>query len=272
MGRSTPFEVLPGARLTGAVDEPAPSAGAVKPGLLAPKPEKAMFRAVQRRDWPAVERLGAEHDELAALATTLVGLGTDDDDRAVELLRQALDGPDVARDPFAEKYLRMDVTFEVVPGVEVEVPVGRHAVGLALAELLRRRGDRDGAVALLRELGPTTVALLALVGLHQEAGDHAAVVELTADVTNEDDLSALLCTFRGVALREQRRHEAARAAFREALRSKRRDPAVRHRALLERAATALAEGKVELARQDLDRVTAEDPDHPGARRLEARLP
>jgi hypothetical protein len=61
-------------------------------------------------------------------------------------------------------------------------------------------------------------------------------------VSNQDDATALLCVFRGIAFREQGYYEATREAFKEALRSKKRDPVVRHRALLERAKSYLNEG------------------------------
>jgi tetratricopeptide (TPR) repeat protein len=82
-------------------------------------------------------------------------------------------------------------------------------------------------------------------------------------VSNQDDATALLCVFRGIAFREQGFHEAAREAFKEALRSKKRDPVVRHRALLERAKSYLNEGKRGLARKDLERILAEDSDYEG---------
>jgi len=92
-------------------------------------------------------------------------------------------------------------------------------------------------------------------------------MEVTEGVSNQDDGTALLCVFRGIAFREQGFHEAAREALKEALRSKKRDPVVRHRALLERAKSYLSEGKRALARKDLERILAEDSDYDGLREL-----
>jgi hypothetical protein len=91
--------------------------------------------------------------------------------------------------------------------------------------------------------------------------------ELTNAVTNEDDATALLCVFRGAALREQGHLDAARAALKEALRSRSRDPAVRHRALLERARTFLAQNQRALARKDLERILGDDAAYPGLQEL-----
>jgi tetratricopeptide (TPR) repeat protein len=68
---------------------------------------------------------------------------------------------------------------------------------------------------------------------------------------------------RGVALREVGHFDAARDAFKEALKSKKREPVVRHRALLERARCCEAEGKRAGARKDLELILAEDSSYPG---------
>ncbi len=47
------------------------------------------------------------------------------------------------------------------------------------------------------------------------------------------------------------------------LKTKKRDPVVRHRALLERARTYVSEGKKAQARKDLERIMAEDSDYEG---------
>ena len=57
--------------------------------------------------------------------------------------------------------------------------------------------------------------------------------------------------------------EASRASFKEALKSKKRNPVVRHRSLMERARTYEAEGKRSMARKDLERILAEDSTYEG---------
>ena len=69
--------------------------------------------------------------------------------------------------------------------------------------------------------------------------------------------------FRGVALRESGYLDAARESFKEALKSKKRAPVIRHRALIERARCYEAEGKTALARKDLERILAEDATYDG---------
>jgi hypothetical protein len=60
---------------------------------------------------------------------------------------------------------------------------------------------------------------------------------------------------------------AAREAFKEVLKSKSRDEAIRHFALMERAQTNLADGKVSMARKDLERVLVEDSSYPGVQEM-----
>ena len=69
--------------------------------------------------------------------------------------------------------------------------------------------------------------------------------------------------YRGIALHGNGRFEAPRAAFKEALKSKKRSAAVRHRAWLERARCYEAEGKSGMARKDLERILAEDSTYEG---------
>jgi tetratricopeptide (TPR) repeat protein len=242
-----------------------------RPGMFAPKGEKALYQAVSSQNWAALERVIYEHPDYGGLAAALFGswVATQGDHaRATELLAWVFaSGQDPAAHPFAQKYLHSSFSFEVAPGVGVELPVSRDSVGLMLAELHQEAGNLAAAIEVVEHLEPTTYAAVSLAELYSQAGRHADVVEVTEGITNQDDATALLCVFRGIAFREQGFYDAAREAFKEALRSKKRDPVVRHRALLERAKSYLSEGKRGLARKDLERILAEDSDYEGLRDL-----
>lgn len=77
--------------------------------------------------------------------------------------------------------------------------------------------------------------------------------------------------FRGIAFREQGLQTASREAFKEALKSKSRGAEIRHKALIERSKTYVAEGKPAMARKDLRRVLAEGASLPEVRQLLAEL-
>jgi Tfp pilus assembly protein PilF len=66
-------------------------------------------------------------------------------------------------------------------------------------------------------------------------------------------------------------HDAAHEAFRQGLRSRSRDAAIRHLALSERAANYVAQGKNGMARKDLERILAEDSTFEGVRERLADL-
>jgi tetratricopeptide (TPR) repeat protein len=239
-----------------------------KPSWLAPKGEKELYKAVQAGDGDAMSRAGREHPQVAFAAAVLGGLflfRQGDTTQARELLEWAFaQGRDTASDAFLSKYCSASrITLEVAPGAVAELGLDRSTVGLALAELYQDAGDLAGAIGVVEQVEPTTFAALSLAELYLQAGQPYEVVTLTQNVANEDDATALLCVFRGAALRDQGYYEAAREALKEALKSKKRAAEIRHRALWERARTYEAEGKRGMARKDLERIMAEDSTYPG---------
>ena len=120
----------------------------------------------------------------------------------------------------------------------------------------------------MEQLEPTTYAAVSLAELYTATRRFDEVIELTEGIKNDDDASALLCVYRGVAFRERGFHDAAHEAFKEALRSRSRDAAIRHLGLSERAENYLAQGKKGMAKKDLERILAEDSGFEG---LQERL-
>jgi tetratricopeptide (TPR) repeat protein len=240
---------------------------AAKPGLFAPHGEKELYAALQHHDVDAMERVVEEGPPFALSAATLAGfmkMESGDRDRARELLTWVFGtGQDPAAEDFMRKYPTMQVTLTIVSGVDVELAPDRAAVGLALAGLDRDAQQLDAAIETVEHLEPTSYTALSLADLYCDAARWADVIEVTDEVTNDDDATAFLCTMRGVALREEGHFDAARDAFKEALKSKKREPVVRHRALLERARCYEAEGKRALARKDLELILSEDSTYPG---------
>jgi tetratricopeptide (TPR) repeat protein len=245
-----------------------PSSPVPKPGLLAPKGEKALYKAIQAQDVAAIRLVGDQHPDFRIASYSLAGLVLLDDDpaQAKTLLDSVLSsGQDPAADRFIAKYLRTWITLPIAAGVSAELPVSRDAVGLALAELRHEDGDLDGAIDVVEQLEPSTYAAVSLAELYLRAGRFDDVVELTESLRNEDDATALLCVFRGAAFRQQGFYDAAHEALKEALRSRSRAAPIRHLALAERAANYQAQGKKGLARKDLERILAEDSTYEGVR-------
>jgi lipoprotein NlpI len=80
---------------------------------------------------------------------------------------------------------------------------------------------------------------------------------------SRNEASTFLLIQRGVALREQGFHAAAREALKEALRIRTRPAEMRQLALVERGKVYVAEGKRAMARRDFERVLAENSTYPG---------
>ena len=239
-----------------------------KPGLFAPRAEKDLFQILTKQDWDRLPSLAAAHPDWRPIIAALDGFfcfQADNHDRA----RQALDlafasGIEPTTHPFVQRYVTLAaVRLEIADGVKAELPLDRQAIGLALAELLQEEGQILRAIDIVEQLEPSTPAAVSLAELYLQAGKAAEVIALTNGIANEDDATALLCVFRGVALRETGANGASLEALKEALRSRKRASEIRHRALVERSATYLAAGKRAMARRDLERVQAEDANYPG---------
>lgn len=237
--------------------------------------EGALHKAVTQNKFEDLQQLAKTYPDVAPIALAMVGLfalSNGDLSRAGQALADSwASGVVIEEHPFVRKYMDGTVTLGVADGVSASLPLSRDAVGLALAELHQAAGQIDHAITVVEGLDPSVIAAVSLSELYVLAGRFDDVVDLTNGITNYDDPSALLLTFRGIALREQGHHTAAREAFKEALKSKSRDAAIRHRALLERAASYTAEGKAAMARKDLERVLAEDANYPGVREALADL-
>ncbi|WP_205474222.1 DUF4236 domain-containing protein [Nocardioides sp. SYSU D00038] len=264
-----------GRRQAPAARPPVQSPRPVKPGLLAPKWEKELHKALIGQNASDLPRIAQTYPEEAGLVATFDGLlamQAGENERALQACRWAWStGVDAAAHPFVQKYIgNSSVTLSVASGVSASVPISRDALGLALAELEQEAGNLAAAIEVAEGLDPSLVAAVSLCELYLEAGRYDDVVDVSNGVRNEDDASALVVAFRAVALRELGHHTAAREAFKEALKSRSRDNAIRHYALIERGLCYLAENKKAMARKDFERVLAEDSTFPGvAERLAA---
>lgn len=250
-----------------AAPRPSQARAALKrPGLFAPKGEKEMYKSVQAQDFARVEQIIYEFPEYAVLAAAIVG-GTrcaNGEQRGAELLEWVmLTGQDPCTHPFYRKYMESRIVVYLVPGISASLPMSRDSLGLLLAEHYQQSGNLDTAVDVVEGLTPTTYTAVSLAELYILLERYDEVIELTDELENQDDLTAFLLVARGAALRDKGLYEASRQALREALKSKKRSPEVRHRALLERARTYFEEGKKSAARRDLERIIAEDSDVEG---------
>lgn len=277
-GISSVSTVSSGKRVASRVPIAAPSqAQPTKPGLFAPRWEKDLHKVLLGADFGAVEsiaRTDARGRLTCIFADAIIHSYVAGDVERARSLTEVLwrEGYQPSNDPFLRKYFpNARVQLNIVDGITVTVPFDREMLGLALAELRQMQEDIAGAVEIVEQLAPTTLAAVSLAELYGVQHRWTDIVELTDGVTNEDDFSTYLLIQRGVAFREQRYYDAAREAFKVAYAARSREATLRRMALIERGQTYLAEGKLAMARKDFEKVLAEDAQYPGLREHLASL-
>lgn len=248
-----------------------------KPGMFAPKWEKDLYKALSTNDPAQFLSIGSSAGDarqtcmwLEVLTSALPGQDLKRAREIVEILWA--EGYDPALDQFLSKYLPgRTLGLGIAAEVFAELPISRDALGLLLAELRQAQGDAQGAIDVVEQVTPSTVAAVSLAELYAETSRWADVVALTDGLLNEDDFATYLLVQRGVALRELGHFDASREAFKAALAPRSRPTAMRHLAMVERGQTYLAEGKKAMARKDFERVLADDATYPGLSEHLARV-
>lgn len=267
-----------GGRTVRSAPVPAQVAAMPTPGFTAPRWEKELHKAlVVAQDPTKITDVATRHPEArphGALFEALFGaMPAGDTDRARSLLAWVFDiGFDPMQDAFCRKYLsRAAVTLDIAVGVSAQLPIDRDVIGLVLAEVLQEAGDLAGAIDVVEQLEPSTVAAVSLAELYGQTGRWDQVMALTEGISNVDEPSVYLLIQRGAALREQGFYEGAREALKEAMRVRSRPAELRQQALVERAETYSCQGKASMARKDLEKVLAENSQYPGIRERLASL-
>lgn len=256
-------------------EAPASPSAPPPPGCFAPRADKRLWRAANAADVAALRRHAERHPAHGRISRCLAVALTAEQDppTAAGLAREALDRPwtDTERH-FADRHLHhMGFPAQLAPGVEVQVPVTELPEVLTI-QTAQEHDDHGGAARLADSLAANDPRYRPLaVAAHLAAGNHDQVVALTDGIANNDDETMFLVTLRAAALREQELLEASREALREALKQRVREPGLRHRALLERARTYLAQGQPGRARRDCERIIGEDSTVEGVQELLAEI-
>ena len=145
--------------------------------------------------------------------------------------------------------------------------MNRDLLAVLTSQLHSQQGEAVAARSAADQMSDSSWARTLQADLALEANDFNAAISLTDNVTNTDDLSTLSLAIRGAALRQTVHLATAQEVLREALRFPSRSAPVRHRARLERARLFLAQGQPTKARQDLERILAEDSQYVGVAEL-----
>jgi tetratricopeptide (TPR) repeat protein len=152
----------------------------------------------------------------------------------------------------------------VTERVKVAVEWGSLAGALTLVECYQAQGRTEEAIGILQQLAeaePSPALILSLCDLYAETEAWDEIVDAAAGVANEDDITLEIRLLQARALREQGLDEAALGVYKDALRSKKRDPELLKDARYERGTLLLARGRTAQAMKDLQAVYADDPHH-----------
>lgn len=245
-----------------------------KPGLMAPAHEKAFYKAVQAfvaGDADKAAALFRESNEKdvkdKSLADDffagLISAQTGDDATAIPLLEKVVQDDRALPDALMDKYVTDGaITIGVTDSVKVDVPFGSMAAALTLVECYQANDRHDEAIGLLQQLAeiePHPYLLLSLCELFAEAGAWDEIVDAAGGVKNEDDVTCQIRLYQAQAFEDQGMNEAAMEAYKDCLRSTKRDSELLKAARYGRGRLYLSMGKKAQGRKDLERVYADDP-------------
>ena len=202
-------------------DEYAALAARTDPGWFSRSGEKAMHAAVVSGDPHAIDVTAGQHPQYRNTADLLAGLMSLDTRRsyATELLSRSVSaGFDPKNDPFIKKYMPdAGLVIPIAPGVAVALPLIRVAIALTVAELHQEDGDLESAIDVLTLVDRTTHVTLSIAELLCAVGRFEGAIEATRSVLNDDDVTAMTLTYRGIALRETGQMDKAQSTLGRAL-------------------------------------------------------
>ncbi|MEI8238465.1 MAG: DUF4236 domain-containing protein [Actinomycetota bacterium] len=253
-------------RSKGAVAVRQQTAQASHPRL--PRDDQRVLDAISAADITALDEIArnatSEHALAAAMLAGVIAIESHPDWARQMLEWVWAQGTDPGASRFISTYLStMRVPVRITPEIEVDEALDRNLVGLMIAEWKQADGDLAGAIGVVEQLSPTPAAALSLCESYCRSNLFDEVVHVTDGTANADDVSALLLVYRGVAFRHLGQLEAARLSLTDAGRFRSRSREVRFRALVERSVVYHAQGKLSMARKDLERIRAEDAAYPG---------
>ena len=152
---------------------------------------------------------------------------------------------------------------QVTPGIHAQERYNVTALGLIYAEVLQIQGDFEKALEVVEEVESDQISAISVVDLEIALKRYDDAIATTEDIENEDDATAMLLIFRGIAFREKGFNEASLECFKLALAKRTRTEIILNRGLWERAYTYEKLGKKAQARKDLEKILSREPAYPG---------
>jgi tetratricopeptide (TPR) repeat protein len=261
-------------RSSGGRSTTAPPKLGAKPGWFAQKHEKEFYKALQAYLSGETEKArglfqSASDKDTGGrvladdLLAGMLSLSAEKPDEAIPHLEEVVSSEVELPDELMTKYgFGGGIVLKVTERVKVEVEWSSLAAALALVECYEEQGRIEEAIGVLQQLADTDenpAILLSLCDLYAQTGAWDEIVDAAAGTKNNDDVTLEIRLLQAGALRKQGLDEAALDAYKDALRSKKRDPELLKEARYERGKLLLTGGKTARAMKDLQTVYADDP-------------
>jgi tetratricopeptide (TPR) repeat protein len=251
------------------VAKPLPSKS---PGIFASRIEREFFKALKNHDLTQYQLLFDDARSNLPAKVMAAHLAMADDrtfDSASNYLAEVFDNQsELLSNKLYQKYVEpVLLAIPIAPGISFPSNISMDAISIIYAEVLQHQNKQKQAKAVLETVTPNQVTAIALAEVETQLGEYDQVLDLTDNLENEDDATAILLVFRGIALRERDLLTASLETFGKVIRTTSRHQDIRHKALLERAKTHLKDKANAKAKQDLEKILATDYEYPGVMEL-----
>lgn len=256
------------------------------PGIFSPASERAFYKFAKlylmkdsgysfQEIKAKAEEIKLEHPKIAGYIDFVMIAPTSNQNTqaALELCQKLYENQDdFLQHPIATKYFdEFTARIPIARGITYTTDYNSNFLSYTYSEILQATGQPEKALEVIEKVKDSEFKEVATLDLYLTLKRYQEVIDLTNDLENIDDLSALLLVLRGVALREVGDHEIALETFKQVVSKRSREVAIRNFALYERACTYQAIGKKVQAIKDLNKILAADYNDQAAREKLAEL-
>lgn len=241
-----------------------------KPGLFAPREEKALYAYAVTRQVDVLDPLVLQHPVYAPVAAAVLGiryLYSGDMEQCVQTLQSVVHGlSPIESYSFVTRYLATyGFDLEIAGGVSARFPLSQTSLILALAEALQSLERIPEAIQYIEQLDPSYPALLSLAELYSDLNDWTEVIRLTDTLPVDSEITALLAIMRSRAHLNLDQLVAAKECLKPLTASKKYSDNIRFKALAMRSDISFSEKAYTRAIADLEKILSEDSQIPGIR-------